>query len=44
VIDADLVPGEQARLHAALAHTLANLLGSGELDWIVFQVLSAAGR
>jgi hypothetical protein len=33
VIDADLLPGERARLHAALAHTLANLLGSGELDW-----------
>jgi predicted ATPase len=33
VIDADLVPGERVRLHAALAHTLANLLGSGELDW-----------
>ncbi|HEV2918361.1 MAG TPA: hypothetical protein VG673_03835, partial [Actinomycetota bacterium] len=29
VIDADLLPGERARLHAALAHTLANLLGSG---------------
>ena len=29
VIDADLLPGERARLHAALA----NLLGSGELDW-----------
>jgi hypothetical protein len=33
VIDADLVPGERARLPAALAHTLANLLGSGGLDW-----------
>jgi len=33
VIDADLVPGERVRLYAALAHTLANLLGSGELDW-----------
>ena len=33
VIDADLLPGERARLHAALAHTLADLLGSGELDW-----------
>ena len=29
MIDADLVPGERARLHAALA----NLIGSGELDW-----------
>jgi hypothetical protein len=29
VIDADLLPGERARLRAALA----NLLGSGELDW-----------
>ena len=33
VIDADLLPGERARLTPALAHTLANLLGSGELDW-----------
>jgi DNA-binding CsgD family transcriptional regulator/tetratricopeptide (TPR) repeat protein len=33
VIDADLLPGERARLHTALAHTLADLLGSGELDW-----------
>jgi predicted ATPase len=29
VIDADLLPGERARLHTALA----DLLGSGELDW-----------
>ena len=33
VIDADLLPGERARLHAALAHNLVDLLGSGELDW-----------
>jgi DNA-binding CsgD family transcriptional regulator/tetratricopeptide (TPR) repeat protein len=33
VIDADLLPGERARLHTALAHTLADLLESGELDW-----------
>jgi DNA-binding CsgD family transcriptional regulator/tetratricopeptide (TPR) repeat protein len=33
VVDADLLPGERARLHAALAHTVADLLGSGELDW-----------
>jgi predicted ATPase len=33
VIDADLLLGERARLHAALAHNLADLLGSGELDW-----------
>jgi hypothetical protein len=33
MIDADLLPGERARLHAALTHTLANLLGSCELDW-----------
>jgi DNA-binding CsgD family transcriptional regulator/tetratricopeptide (TPR) repeat protein len=33
VIDADLLPGERARLHSALARTVADLLGSGELDW-----------
>jgi DNA-binding CsgD family transcriptional regulator len=33
VIDADLLPGERARLHTALAHTIADLLGSGALDW-----------
>jgi DNA-binding CsgD family transcriptional regulator/tetratricopeptide (TPR) repeat protein len=33
VIDADLLPGERARLHAALGHTVADLLRSGELDW-----------
>jgi predicted ATPase/DNA-binding CsgD family transcriptional regulator len=33
VVDADLLPGERTRLHAALAHTVADLLGSGELDW-----------
>jgi DNA-binding CsgD family transcriptional regulator len=33
VIDADLLPGERTRLHTALAHTVADLLGSGELDW-----------
>jgi tetratricopeptide (TPR) repeat protein len=33
VIDGDLLPGERTRLHAVLAHTLADLLGSGELDW-----------
>jgi DNA-binding CsgD family transcriptional regulator/tetratricopeptide (TPR) repeat protein len=33
VIVADLLPGERARLHAALAHTVVDLLGSGELDW-----------
>jgi DNA-binding CsgD family transcriptional regulator/tetratricopeptide (TPR) repeat protein len=33
VIDGDLLPGERARLHTALAHTVADLLGSGELDW-----------
>jgi DNA-binding CsgD family transcriptional regulator/tetratricopeptide (TPR) repeat protein len=33
VVDADLLPGERARLHAALAHTVADLLESGELDW-----------
>ena len=32
VIDADLLPGERARLHTALAHTIADLLRSGELD------------
>jgi AAA ATPase domain len=30
---ADLLPGERARLHTALARTIADLLGSGELDW-----------
>jgi DNA-binding CsgD family transcriptional regulator/tetratricopeptide (TPR) repeat protein len=33
VLDADLLPGERARLHTALARTVADLLGSGELDW-----------
>jgi DNA-binding CsgD family transcriptional regulator/tetratricopeptide (TPR) repeat protein len=33
VIDADLLPGERARLHTALARTVVDLLGSGELDW-----------
>jgi DNA-binding CsgD family transcriptional regulator/tetratricopeptide (TPR) repeat protein len=33
VVDADLLPGERARLHAALAHAVADLLRSGELDW-----------
>jgi tetratricopeptide (TPR) repeat protein len=33
VIDADLLPGERAGLHTDLAHTVADLLGSGELDW-----------
>jgi DNA-binding CsgD family transcriptional regulator/tetratricopeptide (TPR) repeat protein len=33
VIDADLLPGERARLHTALAHIIAELLPSGELDW-----------
>jgi predicted ATPase/DNA-binding CsgD family transcriptional regulator len=33
VVDADLLPGERVRLHAALAHTVADLLGSGELEW-----------
>jgi tetratricopeptide (TPR) repeat protein len=33
VIEADLLPGERARLHTALAHTIADLLGSGQLDW-----------
>jgi class 3 adenylate cyclase/DNA-binding CsgD family transcriptional regulator len=33
VIDADLLPGERARLHIALAHALADLLRSDELDW-----------
>jgi DNA-binding CsgD family transcriptional regulator/tetratricopeptide (TPR) repeat protein len=32
VVDADLLPGERARLHTALA----DLLGSGELDWSGF--------
>jgi DNA-binding CsgD family transcriptional regulator/tetratricopeptide (TPR) repeat protein len=32
VVDADLLPGERARLHAALAHAVADLLHSGELD------------
>jgi DNA-binding CsgD family transcriptional regulator/tetratricopeptide (TPR) repeat protein len=34
VVDADLLPGERTRLHTALAHTVADLLDSGELDWI----------
>jgi predicted ATPase len=33
VIDGDLLPGERARLHTALAHTVADLLGSSELEW-----------
>jgi DNA-binding CsgD family transcriptional regulator len=33
VVDADLLPGERTRLHAALAHAVASLLGSGGLDW-----------
>jgi DNA-binding CsgD family transcriptional regulator/tetratricopeptide (TPR) repeat protein len=33
VINADLLPGERVRLHTALAHTVADLLESGELDW-----------
>jgi len=33
VIDGDLLPGERTRLQTALAHTIADLLGSGELDW-----------
>jgi DNA-binding CsgD family transcriptional regulator/tetratricopeptide (TPR) repeat protein len=33
VVDADLLPGERARLHTALAHALADLLRWGELDW-----------
>jgi DNA-binding CsgD family transcriptional regulator len=33
VIDADLLPGERARLHIALARTIASLLSSGQLDW-----------
>jgi DNA-binding CsgD family transcriptional regulator/tetratricopeptide (TPR) repeat protein len=33
VVDADLLPGERARLHTALAHALADLLRRGELDW-----------
>jgi DNA-binding CsgD family transcriptional regulator/tetratricopeptide (TPR) repeat protein len=33
VIDTDLLPGERTRLHTALAHTIADLLRSGELDW-----------
>jgi tetratricopeptide (TPR) repeat protein len=32
VIDVDLLPGERTRLHTALAHTVADLLDSGELD------------
>jgi DNA-binding CsgD family transcriptional regulator/tetratricopeptide (TPR) repeat protein len=32
VIDADLLPGERARLHTAFARTIADLLGSGELE------------
>jgi DNA-binding CsgD family transcriptional regulator/tetratricopeptide (TPR) repeat protein len=32
VIDADLLPGERTRLHTALAHTVAELVDSGELD------------
>jgi predicted ATPase len=33
VVDADLLPGERARLHTTLAHTIVDLLGSGELGW-----------
>jgi DNA-binding CsgD family transcriptional regulator/tetratricopeptide (TPR) repeat protein len=33
VIDGDLLPGERARLHTALANTVVDLPGSGELDW-----------
>jgi DNA-binding CsgD family transcriptional regulator/tetratricopeptide (TPR) repeat protein len=33
VVDTDLLPGERARLHTALAHTVADLLRSGEPDW-----------
>jgi DNA-binding CsgD family transcriptional regulator/tetratricopeptide (TPR) repeat protein len=33
VVDGDLLPGERARLHTALAHAIVDLLGSGELDW-----------
>jgi len=33
VVAADLLPGERARLHTALARTIADLLGSGELNW-----------
>jgi DNA-binding CsgD family transcriptional regulator/tetratricopeptide (TPR) repeat protein len=33
VLDADLLPGERGRLHAALARTIADLRGSGELNW-----------
>jgi DNA-binding CsgD family transcriptional regulator/tetratricopeptide (TPR) repeat protein len=32
VIDADLLPGERAQLHTALARTIAELVASGELD------------
>jgi ATP/maltotriose-dependent transcriptional regulator MalT len=33
VIDADLLPGERAWLHIALARTIASLLSSGQLNW-----------
>jgi DNA-binding CsgD family transcriptional regulator/tetratricopeptide (TPR) repeat protein len=33
VVDADLLPGERGRLHAALARTIDDLRGSGELNW-----------
>jgi predicted ATPase len=33
VIDAELLPGERAQLHIALARTIADLLRSGELGW-----------
>jgi DNA-binding CsgD family transcriptional regulator/tetratricopeptide (TPR) repeat protein len=33
VVEGEMLPGERARLHTALAHTMADLLGSGELDW-----------
>jgi tetratricopeptide (TPR) repeat protein len=32
VIYADLLPGERTQLHTALAHTVTELVGSGELD------------
>jgi DNA-binding CsgD family transcriptional regulator/tetratricopeptide (TPR) repeat protein len=32
VIEADLLPGERARLHTTLAYTVAELVDSGELD------------
>jgi DNA-binding CsgD family transcriptional regulator len=38
VIDGDLLPGERARLHTALARTVGDLLGSGGLDWSAAEV------